>query len=521
MSSQSSSLADEQPQAAQSSWAGKVWKNAHSLLRKAITRAALPYWSVALALLAGAALRLFFILVYPEFDGDSAVYGTIAKNLLVHHAYALDKPYHLTLIRLPGYPFFLALIFKLFGIDNYDPVRPIQMAVDLASCLLIAGFVRDHASRRAAHWALWLAVLCPFTANYTADPMTETNSIFCVALGLFAGGRLVRGIRAEGRLPWGYLALTAAALSCAILFRPDGVLLPAAVIPGIWWYTRRSAPREPLRAALLCALLAALPFLPWTIRNYRVFHVFQPLAPRFANDPGESILSGYVRWTKTWLVEYVSSADVYWKGDDEPIDIHLLPSRAFDSAEEYRQTGQLIADYNEVCTITPELDARFDALARQRIGSHPFRYYVALPLARVADMWLRPRTELMTDSSPYEAMNNVLPIRWWEWRRHPGGSLIAFSYGLLDAALLAFAAVGFIRRRVPFAVMLGAYLVFRCLLLATMENAEPRYTLEGFPIVLIAAALAIAPRPKMGNGPASDPCRSAIDRSPRREAESA
>jgi hypothetical protein len=456
-----------------------------------MTRAALPYWSIALALLAGAALRLFFILVYPEFDGDSGVYGTIAKNLLIHHAYALDKPYHLTLIRLPGYPFFLALIFKVFGMGNmdvaYDPARPIQMVVDLASCLLIAGFVRDHASRRAAHWALWLAALCPFTANYTADPMTETNSIFCVALGLFAGGRLIRGIRAQGRLPWGHLALTAVALSCAILFRPDGVLLPAAIVPGIWWYTRRAAPRVSWRAALLCALLAAIPFIPWTIRNYRVFHVFQPLAPRFANDPGESTLPGYFHWTKTWLVEYVSSPDIYWKGDDEPIDIHLLPSRAFDSAEEYRQTDQLISDYNDVCTITPDLDARFAALARQRIRSHPFRYYMALPLARVADMWLRPRTELMWDA---------LPTRWWEWRQHPAGSLMAFSYGLLDAALLALAVVGFVRRRVPFAAMLGAYLVFRCLLLATMENAEPRYTLEAFPIILIAAAVAIAGRPK-------------------------
>ena len=145
----------------------------------------------------------------------------------------------------------------------------------------------------------------------------------------------------------------------------------------------------------------------------------------------------------------------------------------------------MISDYNEVCTITPELDARFDALARQRIRSNPFRYYVGLPLARVADMWLRPRTELMSDA---------LPTRWWEWRLHPGGSLIAFSYGLLNAVLLGLAVFGFLRRRVPFAAMLGAYLLLRCLLLATIENAEPRYTLEAFPIVLIAAALAIAGR---------------------------
>jgi hypothetical protein len=470
-----------------------------SLPRRAFTRATLPWWSILTALAAGTALRLFFVIVYPEFDGDSAVYGMIAKNLLIHHAYALDNPFHLTLIRLPGYPFFLALVFKLFGLMNYDPSRYIQLAIDLISCLLIFAFVRDHVSSRAAHWAIWLAALCPFTANYIATPMTETISIFCVALSLFAASRLIRGLLAQDRMPWGYLVLTAAALSCAILFRPDGGLLAAVILPGIWWYTRPAAPGSAkswfisLRAPVLCALLAALPFVPWTIRNYRVFHVFQPLAPRYATDPGDSTLPGYVRWTKTWLVEFVSSSDVYWKGDDTPIDIHLLPSRAFDSPEEYDQTNQLILDYNNLCTITPEIDARFAALAQQRVSRHPFRFYVVLPLARVTDMWLRPRTELMSDPPATDRFKGKLPIRWWQWREHPLGSLIAIGYGLLNAALILMAIVGFARRRVPFAGMMIAYIVLRSLLLATIENAEPRYTLECFPILLIAAALVLAP----------------------------
>ncbi|MGA9068829.1 MAG: glycosyltransferase family 39 protein [Terracidiphilus sp.] len=478
------------------------WQECKRLARAAYTRAALPYWSVFLALVAGAALRLFFVVFYPNYDGDSGVYGMIAKNILVHHQYALDNPYHLTLIRLPGYPLFLALIFKLFGMNNYDPARPIQLVVDLVSCLLIFGFVRDQASRRAAHWALWLAVLCPFTANYVATPMTETISIFCVALGLFAGGRVIAGIRAEDRIPWGYVTLTAAALSCAILFRPDGGLLSAAIVPCLWWYARRVRPSDAwtstsLRAALVCSLLVSLPLIAWTIRNYRAYHVFQPLAPRYCTDPGESTLPGYVRWTKTWLVELVSSGEVYWKGDSEAIDMQWLPSRAFDSPEEQEQTRQLIEDYNQLKTITPEIDARFESLAEQRIRRHPLRFYLALPLARVADMWLRPRTELLSDPSAIEWFKGTVPLRWWEWRENPLGSLVAVAYGIANAALLALAAIGFARRRVPFAAMLGAYLLLRSLLLATIENAEPRYTLEAFPIVLIAAAVALAPRAKV------------------------
>jgi hypothetical protein len=483
MSSQQSRPAGQASPGAVRSWLGRRVENPIALWRWTFTRAAWPFWSAFLALLAGASLRWFFILVYPEYDGDTGVYGTIAKNILLHRAYALDNPFHLTLIRLPGYPLFLALIFKVFGMESYGVVRHIQGVVDLGSCLLIAGFVGDHGSRRAAHWALWLAALCPFTANYTAVPLTETNSIFCVALGIFASGRLIARIRSRGRLPWTWLLLTSLALSCAILFRPDGVLLSAAVLPGIWWTARRNSALHSLRAALVCALLAALPFIPWTIRNYRAFHVFQPLAPRYANDPGEDPLPGYVRWTKTWLADYVSSPEVYWRGDDIAIDVHMLPNRAFDSPDEYRQTDKLIADYNVDTTITPELDARFAALAQQRISRRPLRYYVVLPLARVTDMALRPRTELLTDA---------LPIRWWEWGKHPTGSLIALCYGLLNAGLLVLALMGFARRRVPFAAMLGAYIVLRCMLLATMENADPRYTLEWFPILIVAAAVEIA-----------------------------
>jgi hypothetical protein len=39
--------------------------------------------------------------------------------------------------------------------------------------------------------------------------------------------------------------------------------------------------------------------------------------------------------------------------------------------------------------------------------------------------------------------------------------------------------------------MLGAYLIFRFILLGAMENPEPRYTVQCFPILIIAAAAAL------------------------------
>ncbi len=446
--------------------------------------------SLILALAAGFALRVAWVAFYQDFDGDSVEYATLAKNLLVHHAYALDNPFHLTLIRMPVYPAFMAVVFSIFGINNYDAVCWVQAFIDMGTCLLLAGFVRDHVSRRAALITLWIACLCPFTANFAAIPLTECLAIFFVALGMFAGGRLVHAINARAGRCRAWLLLTVAALVGAVGVRPDGTLLAAAIVPGIWWYTRKSNPKAGLRTALACGLLTILPLVPWTIRNYRVYHVFQPLAPRSAQDPTENSLDGFDRWTTTWEIDYASLGEIWWRGDGETLDIGLLPSRAFDSQEEYRETARLLADYNDLCSITPEINARFRALAEQRAQRHPLRQYVALPLLRLADMWFRPRIEYL---------NDFVPQRWWEWSKHPARTLFAVAYGLLNLLLLLAAAVGFARRRVPMQAMLLAYVVMRCAVLLLMPNAEPRYTLEAFPMLIVAAGVGLSRRGALGN----------------------
>ncbi len=118
---------------------------------------------LTVALLAGAWLRLWFIHTYPQVNGDSLLYGDMAKNLILHGIYgrSLDGSVHPTLIRLPGYPLFLAACFRLFGMENYRAVLYLQAAFDLATCLLIAGCVRLISGTRQAWIALFLAVALP------------------------------------------------------------------------------------------------------------------------------------------------------------------------------------------------------------------------------------------------------------------------------------------------------------------------------------------------------------------------
>ena len=102
--------------------------------------------SIVCALAAGTALRVWFIHAFPQIQGDSLLYADIARNWLTHGVYgrSLIHPPTIapTLVRLPGYPAFLALCFAIFGKQNYLAVLYLQVVIDLATCLLIADFVR-------------------------------------------------------------------------------------------------------------------------------------------------------------------------------------------------------------------------------------------------------------------------------------------------------------------------------------------------------------------------------------------
>ncbi len=318
-----------------------------------------------LALAAGAALRLWFIHVFTQIQGDTLLYADIARNWLNHGVYGRTLPTGSdtvvpTLVRLPGYPAMLALCFALFGQQNYQAVLYLQLLMDLLSCLLIAGFVRQLCGPRAAMVALWLAALCPFTANYVAMPLTEVPSVFCVALGLYAFAALMH------RPHVGWMLTLAFAWSYAALLRPDGALMAVAFCPAIVLYGRATYGfKHSLRLALVCGSLSLLPFFAWTARNWATFHIFQPLAPRSATDPGEPTEKGFQQWTRTWLADFASTYEIYWNVPGDPIDPQLLPLRAYDLPHDV-ETKKLIAEYNK--------EDSTDARVRQalcRIGGAP------------------------------------------------------------------------------------------------------------------------------------------------------
>ena len=339
-------------------------------------------WELWAALAVGLALRLWFVRFYANVSEDTLLYGDIAQNLLKHGVYGISNGEGVvrpTLIRLPGYPLFLAALFAVFGVAKYGAVILVQVALDLWTCLLLGGVARRMFGERAGLAAVWLGAVCPFMANYAAAPLTETPTLFCMAL-VFYG--LVRWSSGIDRWVW----VIGFGLAWGVLLRPEQGLVAACVVVGMIFKSKStrvaggdrfvgSGTLRELTGPLMVCVMVAAPLVGWGFRNLHTMHVFQPLAPRYANDPGEENPYGFQRWYRTWAVEFASTDQVYWNYESAQISIADLPNRAFDSNEQYAQTEAAIADYNESTTSSPELDAKFAALAQERVKADPIRYY--------------------------------------------------------------------------------------------------------------------------------------------------
>jgi len=455
--------------------------------------------NVALAAMAGLGLRLFFVLRYPVTDaGDAPFYIDLAWNWVKNRVYGFEIEGKLTPVdmRVPGYPSFVAAVFAFAG-QSSRAVMFAQIVVDLATCFIIALIAARFAPaayrRRVALAGLWLAALCPFTANYTAVVLTETLVIFLTALAILivlqtdlAG--MQDSAAAKGQSGWALNRwfLAGLVVGFGTLVRPETPLLlfAAGLVLLVRW--RRPADWQKLiRAGILMSVGLVLPLVPWAARNWRTFHEVRFLAPRWSELPGEYTPHGFNDWTNTWMWHFRDVYTTQWNVDVAEIQVDQLPASAFDSPEERARISEILDDYNTSLTIGPEIDQQFREIAQERTARHPLRTYAKIPFLRCLTLWFTPRIELLPFSG------HIWPLRE-EWEDDRKDLLTTLAMTLLNTILVALALVGsWVARRHPAWWFLIAFVVIRTLFFVYfVETPEPRYVLECFPVLLALAAQA-------------------------------
>jgi hypothetical protein len=452
---------------------------------------------LAFALSAGLALRLFFILHFPFYSGDTAYYEELARNWLYHGVYGFYS--HGQLVpsdaRGPGYPAFLAGIYFLAGTGRMA-VMVAQAFLDLATCVLAAGIASrlaagasDATRTRVAAAALWLTALCPFTANYAAVPLTEVLATFLTTLALLifvspAGMEFDaivsnRDLRRAAKI-WFAGGLV---VGLGTLVRPETPLLLVAILIFVWCRYRHPANWNKLALATLWMIAGLLlPLAPWAARNAVSLGRVQFLAPRYAETYGDVLPTGFYAWTKTWMFRFRDAYLFTWKLPSQPIDVKNLPSYAVDSPEELARVASLLDRYNRGRGMTRSLDLEFAELAREHVKRHPIRTYVWIPIERAATMWFTPRITLLPFSGRFWPLAESYHYNPAEFEATLGLTLLNISYvGIALAAAWSC-------RANPGVLLIVVFIFLRTAFLTQLQTCEPRYVLVCFPALLAIAA---------------------------------
>jgi len=171
-------------------------------------------------------------------------------------------------VRPPGYPYFLAGVYRLGGIHPL-PIRLVQMALGVGACLLAYWIGRRWFGPFVAlAWAAGMSLYWGFV-YFDMELHAEGPLCFLLLAALY-----LLGLWRDRRALW-IAAFAGVILGISALLRPNVLpLLPIAAGWMIWVCRRRPARCSGWGTAAALGAAGLLAILPATVRNYRVSREF-------------------------------------------------------------------------------------------------------------------------------------------------------------------------------------------------------------------------------------------------------
>lgn len=214
-------------------------------------------------------IRLAYVIPIKEIPtSDAREYSNIAANFVEHKEYA-HTPGNPTMYRAPGYPFFIALIYSLFGVKNYLAVRIIQALLGTLLCLITYFIAERIFGERVGKWAAVISVFYPFFIYYCGLLLTELLFTLLLAMAV------LNLINLSSTLKLKYGVLSGIFLGFSALTRPIIVLFPILLF--FWMLSIRVSLKKTLGLFIIMMFFMLLVISPWTVRNYLICHDFVPL----------------------------------------------------------------------------------------------------------------------------------------------------------------------------------------------------------------------------------------------------
>ena len=412
-------------------------------------------WAAGLVLVVALVLRLGFVALTPGFQivDDATNYDAHARSIATGQGFALlgPGPTRRTAFRPPGYPVFLAGVYRLEGGGDRPAARERQIHagrianafVGTAIVALLGLLCAQLFDRRVALVAMALAAV--YVPLVTVSGTLMSEPLFA-ALLLAALAAAVHHRRSRHPLRWALLAGVLGGL--CILTRANAAILLVPLAVAVWDLRPRWSRRALIAPAALVAV-ALLTVAPWTVRNARELDAFVPVTTQL----GTSIAGTY---------NPVSFADRRNPGSWRSLR-RVPQARPLTGPRAWRRTPEA------------KLETKLRAFGLAFAEDHPT--YVAT----VA--WWNTR--------------RALDLAGLTWARHTA-STVSIGPGWADAGVVAFwiaallAIAGALTaraRRLPLFVAAVPVLLYLSVVLLAFET--PRYRTGIDPFVVMLAALAL------------------------------
>jgi 4-amino-4-deoxy-L-arabinose transferase-like glycosyltransferase len=418
-----------------------VWLNLLSQVAERFARMSTSAWLIT-CFVAGLALRLLWVWHYPApQQSDQATYFALGRGLVENHSYGFQ---HGGLAYWPpGFPFFLAIWFFLFGVKSWVPLVA-NLALYGGTLIVLDRIAKRIGGATCARLATLLLVPWPTLAMSAGFAGKEALVMFLICSLLLAFAWALESQRPNSEFAG--VILTGGLLGAACLTQPSFLLFVFVLL--LYDLMRhQNMLRAALRFLVTVIALSAVIF-PWTLRNHRVL--------------------------EAWILISTNGGDVFYRANN-PL-----------ASGGYTPRGE------------QDLDG-FDEIARGKVGFRLGKAWIRNHPLQFLKLGFRKEILFLGDDSQgaFETLKRGLGIGGLRYAAWKG---ISNLYWLLLWALILLALV--VQRRsslaqqaLPAAVMLGVLYLF-CIHSVFESGSKYHQPVSGFLAILAAIAVAspVSPR---------------------------
>ena len=383
-------------------------------------------------------------------------------------------------IRTPGYPAFVAVIYRLFGVSTM-PIAIAQAFVFVLICFLVYAIADRVAGRRAAAVAAVMTALFPPLPYYGALVLTEVWTTFVLIAAMLVCLRAIQTGRTRDFVIAGML------FSGATIVRPAFILLPFGLAAAMPMLVAAERNRKRIGQWAALAIVAGVTMIPWFTYNYVYLG-------RFTLSPAGGIGRGL--WEGSWQGRWAGRAhnDLTHIAEVTP-DRAELDARVREvAAREGIAPDGMLEYVHEWQDIRKIWESPTDPMERARARVVADQEYLRAALEHIrGDVpgWLMRRLTRGT----FILWASDIPIRYTDINATP--VIVIRLIWLAQVVLLAIAAFGLLvllrRRRFSEAALIALALLYVWGVHVPLL-CETRQSLPVKPLVIILAAIAITYR---------------------------